>query len=113
VFTGDTLFAMSCGRLFEGTAQQMWQSLQKLAALPEDTRVYCGHEYTVANGEFCLAMQPDNQAIKQRLDQETQKRGQDEPTLPSSIGLEKDTNLFMRAPSAEHFAELRRKKDAF
>jgi hydroxyacylglutathione hydrolase len=97
LFCGDTLFACGCGRLFEGTPQQMSDSLAKLAALPDDTRVYCGHEYTVANIAFAIAVEPGNAALKQLDAEAKQKRAQDLPTLPSVISVEKATNPFLRA----------------
>ncbi|HEX2603987.1 MAG TPA: hydroxyacylglutathione hydrolase [Oxalicibacterium sp.] len=97
LFCGDTLFAGGCGRLFEGTPAQMLSSLDKLAALPDDTKVYCAHEYTVSNLRFALAAEPDNAAIAERLKEEQIKRQQHIPTVPSTIGLEKKTNPFLRA----------------
>lgn len=97
VFCGDTLFACGCGRLFEGTPAQMLDSLNKLAALPETTQVYCGHEYTIANLKFALAVEPDSSAIQQREVEESKKRKLDRPTLPTTIGLELKTNPFLRS----------------
>jgi hydroxyacylglutathione hydrolase len=127
VFTGDTMFAMGCGRLFEGSPAQMWSSLSKLAALPPDTRVYCGHEYTLANGKFALTLEPNNHALKKRMAEVERLRAENQPTIPSTIGLERETNPFLRPTSAELrkslamegddvvgvFAETRRRKDAF
>lgn len=113
VFTGDTLFSMGCGRLFEGTPQQMWDSLQKIAALPEDTKVYCGHEYTLGGAEFCLTVEPDNQELLARYKAVQSFRDQGRPSLPSTIGLEKKTNAFLRAGTADEFARIRQQKDAF
>jgi hydroxyacylglutathione hydrolase len=96
LFCGDTLFACGCGRLFEGTAQQMSASLGKFAALPEDTRVYCAHEYTASNIRFALAVEPGNVELARRRDQCQALRARDEPTVPSSIGLELTTNPFLR-----------------
>jgi hydroxyacylglutathione hydrolase len=96
LFCGDTLFAGGCGRMFEGTPPQMLASLDKLAALPDNTKVYCAHEYTVSNLRFALAAEPDNQALIARLKAEQAKRDQDVPTIPSNIGLEKSTNPFLR-----------------
>ena len=96
VFCGDTLFACGCGRLFEGTAQQMVVSLAKLTALPDATRVYSGHEYTLANIEFAKAVEPENAELLARAASEAQKRKHGEPTLPSTIGREKRTNPFLR-----------------
>lgn len=111
VFTGDTLFSLGCGRLFEGTAEEMWNTMEKLAALPDDTKVYCGHEYTLANGEFCLTVEPENAELQKRLEEARALRDKNEPTLPSTIGLEKKTNVFLRAGSAENFAHIRELKD--
>jgi len=96
-FVGDTLFALGCGRLFEGTAQQMWTSLQRLAALPDDTTVYCAHEYTASNARFALSVD-DAPALKARAAEIFAMRERGEPTVPTSIGLEKATNPFLRAP---------------
>jgi hydroxyacylglutathione hydrolase len=96
LFCGDTLFAAGCGRLFEGTPSQMWASLSSLAALPDPTRVYCGHEYTLANLRFARAVEPDNADIQERQRCEQAKRENGEPTLPSTIGLERATNPFLR-----------------
>lgn len=111
LFSGDTLFSMGCGRLFEGTAEEMWDSLQKLASLPDETQVYCGHEYTKANGEFCLTIDPDNGDLKQRMADVITLRNADKPTLPVSLGKEKKTNVFLRAGSPMRFAEIRKLKD--
>lgn len=113
VFCGDTLFSLGCGRLFEGTAEQMYASLQRLAALPDDTKVYCGHEYTEANGQFAITVEPDNLMLQQRMAEVKRLRAQALPTIPSTIRGEKATNPFLRATSAEVFAEIRKKKDAF
>lgn len=111
LFSGDTLFSMGCGRLFEGTAQQMWASLTKIAALPDETLVYCGHEYTLSNGAFGLRMEPENPDIQSRMREAEALRSEGKPTLPVSMGLEKKTNVFLRAGSASRFTELRRMKD--
>ena len=97
VFTGDTLFSLGCGRLFEGTAAQMWTSLQTLAALPDDTRVYCGHEYTLSNARFAITCDPTNEALRVRLVEVEALRGKGAFTLPTTIGREKQTNPFLRA----------------
>jgi hydroxyacylglutathione hydrolase len=112
-FVGDTLFAMGCGRLFEGTAEQMHSNLQRFAALPGDTQIYCAHEYTLANARFALAAEPDNPAIRARVADVEAARGRGEATVPTSVALELQTNPFMRASSAADFAELRRWKDDF
>jgi hydroxyacylglutathione hydrolase len=96
LFCGDTLFACGCGRVFEGTPQQLYESLQKLVALPDETLVYCGHEYTLANIGFAKAVEPDNAALLEREQSDTQLRRASRPTLPSTIGREKATNPFLR-----------------
>ncbi len=96
-FVGDTLFTLGCGRLFEGDPQQMWASLQRLAALPDDTRVYCAHEYTAANARFALSVD-DDPGLKARAVEVFAARERGEPTVPTTIGLEKATNPFLRAP---------------
>jgi hydroxyacylglutathione hydrolase len=113
VFTGDTLFAMGCGRLFEGTAEDMYAAMRKLEALPAETRVACGHEYTVANGRYAVEAEPDNEAARQALAKAEALRAQGRPTLPSTIGAERETNPFMRARSAQQLAERRTAKDSF
>ncbi|MAF82935.1 MAG: hydroxyacylglutathione hydrolase [Gammaproteobacteria bacterium] len=126
-FTGDTLFSMGCGRLFEGTAEQMWDSLQKLLAWPDDTLVYCAHEYTQSNAEFALTVEPDNNQLIERASQVAELRQKDQATIPSTIGLERATNPFLRpmspnlqatlgmsgAPLVDVFAETRLRKDNF
>jgi hydroxyacylglutathione hydrolase len=96
LFCGDTLFAGGCGRVFEGTPSQMAASLAKLAALPDTTQVYCAHEYTLANLRFAKEVEPKNQALLARIKEEQEKRDQNQPTVPSTIGLEKLTNPFLR-----------------
>ncbi len=113
VFVGDTLFAMGCGRLFEGTAAQMYDNMQKLSKLPGDTRVYCAHEYTQANGEYALVAEPENQALKDRMQAVLAARANGEATVPTTIALEAATNPFMRAASAAQLAERRTAKDNF
>ncbi len=113
IFVGDTLFAMGCGRLFEGTAAQMYDNMQKLARLPGDTKVYCAHEYTQSNGEYALVAEPDNQALKDRMDAVLAARAKGEATVPTTIRLEQATNPFMRAVSVEELAERRTAKDNF
>ena len=107
LFCGDTLFAVGCGRLFEGTPAQMWSSLAKLAQLPPSTRVFCGHEYTLANIRFGLAVEPGNAALVARQSREEARRARGEPTLPSTIGDERATNPFLRAalPAVKAAAE--------
>ena len=127
LFCGDTLFAMGCGRMFEGTAQQFWSSLSKLRALPAATKIYCAHEYTMANGQFALSVEPENQALIERMEEVARKREKGIPTVPSTLREEWDTNPFLRpnsdelqrtvglvgAPLVDVFAETRRLKDNF
>jgi hydroxyacylglutathione hydrolase len=131
VFCGDTLFSLGCGRLFEGTPAQMVSSLDRLAALPADTQVCCGHEYTVANAAFARVVDPDNQALDQRSEAAIVLRRNGQPTVPSTLGQERATNPFLRVDSdairtaiahrlgreprdrIETFAELRQWKDGF
>ena len=110
-FVGDTLFAMGCGRLFEGTADQMFDNMRKLEALGDDTQVYCAHEYTLSNGRFALSVEPDNAALVERMAMVTDMRERGEPTVPTSIALERATNPFMRAGSVAELAERRLAKD--
>ncbi len=113
IFTGDTLFAMGCGRLFEGTPAQMWGNMQRLAALPPGTQVFCGHEYTQSNGRFALVAEPDNAAIRDRMTEVARLRAAGEPTVPFTLQEERATNPFLRAASADRFKELRAAKDSF
>lgn len=124
---GDTLFAMGCGRLFEGTPEEMWNSLSKLMKLPDETQVYCAHEYTLSNGRFALTVEPDNAELISRMQEVETKRKNGIPTVPTTIGIEKATNPFMRpmseniqetinligAPLPAVFAEVRKRKDNF
>lgn len=124
-FTGDTLFAMGCGRVFEGTPAQMWESLEKLMKLPLDTVIYCGHEYTLANGRFALTVDGANENLKARMHKVAALRDDDMPTLPTTMAEEVATNPFLRvgdsgirrnlgledATDAEVFAEIRKRKD--
>lgn len=113
LFCGDTLFAMGCGRVFGGTMEQMYHSLNRLAALPIRTQVYCTHEYTLSNAKFALTIEPDNLALQQRALQVQQLREQNQITLPSSIELELATNPFLRVESVEEFERIRTLKDHF
>jgi hydroxyacylglutathione hydrolase len=112
LFCGDTVFSMGCGRLFEGTPEQMWDSFSKILALPDETLIYPGHEYTYANGQFCLSIEPDNQELQARVAEVKELRAQGKPTIPVSLATEKQTNVFLRAGSAQNFAKLRALKDA-
>ena len=113
IFTGDTLFAMGCGRLFEGTPEQMFANMQRFAALPDDVRIYCGHEYTLANARFAVHVDPDNAAVTERLERIRTMRERGEVTLPTTIGEERATNPFLRAVDAADLARLRTMKDSF
>ncbi|MEJ1160293.1 hydroxyacylglutathione hydrolase [Prosthecomicrobium sp. N25] len=126
-FVGDTLFALGCGRVIEGTMDDMWASLKKLRALPPQTEVYCGHEYTLANGRFALTVDPANAALAERMKEVERLRAEGLPTLPTTIGREIETNPFLRADDpavaaavgmagadpAAVFAEVRRRKNEF
>ena len=112
-FVGDTLFAMGCGRLFEGTAQQMYRSLRRLAQLPADARLYPAHEYTLSNALFAVHVDPENRALQDRLAEVETLRGAGTITLPTTVARELETNPFVRASSWQEFAELRAAKDSF
>ena len=112
-FVGDTLFAMGCGRLFEGTPEQMHHSLHRFAELPDDFRLYCAHEYTLANARFAAHAFPENKAIADRLRLIEQERSEARPTVPTTVDLERSTNPFLLARGIEHFADLRARKDNF
>jgi hydroxyacylglutathione hydrolase len=112
-FVGDTLFAMGCGRLFEGSPDQMHRSLERLAELPDDTRLYCAHEYTLANARFAAHAFPQNKEIADRLRHVEQERSEARPTVPTTVALERATNPFLLARDVDQFAELRREKDSF
>lgn len=127
LFCGDTLFALGCGRLFEGTPAQMWNSLSRLAALPDSTQIYCAHEYTLANARFALSVEPQNAALQARMKEIERLRAADRPTVPSTLAAERATNPFLRPDSAdlqatiglpgadlvEVFARTRALKDSF
>jgi hydroxyacylglutathione hydrolase len=113
LFTGDTLFAMGCGRLFEGTPGDMFANMQRYAAMPGATEVFCGHEYTLSNARYAAAVEPDNAAVRERLVQVEAMRARGEPTVPTTIAAERATNPFLRAATVDLFAELRAGKDAF
>ena len=126
-FTGDTLFLLGCGRLFEGDPQMMWTSLSKLMTLPDDTNIYCGHEYTESNGRFALTLEPSNAALKARMAQVAATRAAGKPTVPATLGQEKQTNPFLRpdqpeirkslgmeqASTVAAFGEIRERKNRF
>ena len=112
IFVGDTMFAMGCGRLFEGTAEQMFANMQRLATLDDATRVYCAHEYTLSNARFAVTVDPDNRALADRLAAVETARAAGEPTVPTTIGAERATNPFLRAPTAAELGRIRALKDA-
>ena len=126
-FVGDSLFVLGCGRVFEGTMAQMWDSLQKLNKLPDGTQIYCAHEYSAANAAFAVTIDPDNQALQKRVAEITALRASDKPTVPTEIALERATNPFLRATDeavqahlnmagaepVDVFAEIRQRKDNF
>ena len=111
-FVGDTLFAMGCGRLFEGTAAQMFDNMRTLEALGDATAIYCAHEYTLSNARFAVTVEPDNAALQQRVSDVVAARERGEATVPTTIALERATNPFMRARSVEELAARRAAKDA-
>jgi hydroxyacylglutathione hydrolase len=127
VFTGDTLFALGCGRVFEGSFDMMWESLEKLLALPDDTIIYCSHEYTKANADFAISVDPDNDTLSKRRTHIIDQRAKNIATVPTVMSVEKATNPFMRpddpairahlgmenASNKDVFGEIRRRKDAF
>ncbi|MDE7546542.1 hydroxyacylglutathione hydrolase [Acetobacter fabarum] len=113
LFCGDTLFSLGCGRLFEGTAEQMFASLSKLRDLPAQTSICCGHEYTLSNALFALSVDPENPALATRAQEVRALRDKGLPTVPSTLGLERTTNPFLRAPDAQALASLRKRKDEF
>ncbi len=113
LFCGDTLFSLGCGRLFEGTPEQMFASLARLAALPPATRVFCGHEYTASNGRFALTVEPGNADLAARMAEVTHLRAAGLPTVPSTMGRELAANPFLRTASPKELAEIRKMKDNF
>jgi hydroxyacylglutathione hydrolase len=113
VFTGDTLFAMGCGRLFEGTPADMFAAMRKLEALPAETQVYCGHEYTESNGRFALTVEPENPELLANMENVRRLRAAGQPTIPTTIAMERATNPFMRAANAAELGARRAAKDAF
>ena len=113
VFTGDTLFSLGCGRIFEGTYKEMFESLNKIKSLPEETKVYCGHEYTLNNLKFCIKYNPENQNLKKKAENIKKKIDNGLPTIPSTIKDELECNIFLRANDLESFSKLRDLKDNF
>lgn len=113
LFCGDTLFSMGCGRLFEGTPAQMCDSLSKFNSLPDETRVYCGHEYTLSNAAFAHHTNPDNKALQARIEEVKKLRAENLPTLPTTLGTERATNPFLLAKDVATFTKWRQEKDNF
>jgi len=113
VFTGDTLFSLGCGRIFEGTYKEMFESLNKIKSLPEETKIYCGHEYTLNNSKFCIVHDPKNLNLKKKIENIKKQIENDLPTIPSTIKDELECNIFLRANDLESFSKLRDLKDNF
>ena len=113
IFTGDTLFSLGCGRIFEGTYEQMFNSLKKIKELPKDTQIYCGHEYTLQNSKFCESNDPDNSILKSKIEEIKEKIKNGQPTIPSILSDEIECNIFLKAKDVESFSKLRDLKDNF
>ena len=113
IFTGDTLFSLGCGRIFEGTYKQMFNSLNKIKSLPKETKIYCGHEYTLNNSKFCITYDPNNLNLKNKIENIKKKIKDGLPTIPSTIKDELDCNIFLRTNDLESFSKLRDLKDNF
>ena len=113
VFTGDTLFSLGCGRIFEGTYKEMFESLDKIKSLPQETKVYCGHEYTLNNSKFCLKNDPNNQNLKKKIEIIKKQIKDNLPTIPTTIKDELECNIFLRANDLQSFSKLRDLKDNF
>ena len=113
IFTGDTLFSLGCGRIFEGTYKQMFNSLNKIKSLPKETKIYCGHEYTLNNSKFCITYDPNNLNLKNKIENIKKKIKDGLPTIPSTIKDELDCNIFLRTNNLESFSKLRDLKDIF
>ena len=113
IFSGDTLFSLGCGKIFEGTHSQMFNSLKFFKDLPLDTNIYCGHEYTLKNSDFCLKYDPDNQNLKKKIIIIKEKRKKNLPTIPTTVKDEIECNIFLRSKNLENFSKLRDLKDNF
>ena len=113
IFTGDTLFSLGCGRIFEGTYKQMYNSLKKIKELPKDTEIYCGHEYTLQNSSFCIANDPENSKLKEKIIEIKKKLSKNLPTVPSILSDELECNIFLKANDIKSFSKLRDLKDNF
>ncbi len=113
IFTGDTLFSLGCGRIFEGTHQQMFSSLNKIKQLPKDTEIYCGHEYTLQNSDFCINNDPDNLKLLKKIEKVKEKLKNNLPSVPTTLAEELECNIFLRAKDIKSFSKLRDLKDNF
>ena len=113
IFTGDTLFSLGCGKIFEGTYQDMFDSLNQIKKLPQDTKIYCGHEYTLQNSKFCIEYDPENTKLKNKITEIKKKLENNLPTIPSTLKDENECNIFLRAKDVESFSKLRDLKDIF
>ena len=113
IFTGDTLFSLGCGRIFEGTYEQMFESLNKIKKLPKNTEIFCGHEYTLQNSNFCIINDPNNSKLKNRIIEIKQKIKNNLPTIPTTLENEMECNIFLKAENLESFSKLRDLKDNF
>ncbi len=113
IFTGDTLFSLGCGKIFEGTYQNMFESLNQIKKLPQDTKIYCGHEYTLQNSKFCIKHDPENLNLKKKIVEIKKKLENNIPTIPSTLKDENECNIFLRAKDVESFSKLRDLKDNF
>lgn len=113
LFCGDTLFSMGCGRLLEGSAEELFASLARFGSLPDETLIFCGHEYTLTNGAFALGLAPNDAALRQRVESVQRLRAQGKPTVPVTLGVERQTNPFLRARDCAQFAALRKARDVF
>ena len=113
VFTGDTLFSLGCGRIFEGSYEEMFESLNKIKSLPKETKIYCGHEYTLQNSKFCIEYDPENTKLKNKITEIKKKLQNNLPTIPSTLKDEIECNIFLRAKDVESFSKLRDLKDIF
>ena len=113
IFTGDTLFSLGCGKIFEGTYQEMFESLNKIKSLPADTKIYCGHEYTLQNSKFCIKHDSENTNLQNKILEIAKKHEKAQPTIPSTLKDEIECNIFLRAKNVESFSKLRDLKDNF
>jgi len=112
-FVGDTLFVLGCGRLFEGSPADMYGSMAAIASLPDETALYCAHEYTLSNARFAVTIEPENKDLLDYVEQAKVMREKGQPTVPTTVAMEKKTNPFMRAPTPERLGEIRAAKDSF